>query len=160
MPVTKGPQFRRATAADTPAIRSLTREAYAKWVPLIGREPLPMAADYDRAVAAHIIDLCERDGELVGLVEMIPQADHLLIENLAVRPGGQGQGLGDALLRHAESTARARGFAEARLYTTALFQSNIDFYTRRGYEDYRRGSVVPGSVTVFMRKALPGEPQR
>jgi ribosomal protein S18 acetylase RimI-like enzyme len=91
---------------------------------------------------------------------MIPQADHLLIENLAVRPGGQGQGLGDALLRHAESTARARGFAEVRLYTNALFQSNIDFYTRRGYEDYRRGSVVPGSVTVFMRKALPGEPQR
>lgn len=152
--MTQGSQFRRATAADTPAIRSLTREAYAKWVSLIGREPLPMTADYDRAVAAHIIDLCERDGELVGLVEMIPQADHLLIENIAVRPGRQGSGLGSRLLDHAEATAFALGLGEVRLYTNALFTSNIDFYARRGYEDYKRGSVVPGSVTVYMRKRM------
>ena len=31
--------LRQAVAADAPAIRDLTRAAYAKWVPLIGREP-------------------------------------------------------------------------------------------------------------------------
>jgi hypothetical protein len=38
-------ELRQATAADAGAIRDLTREAYAKWVPLIGREPKPMTAD-------------------------------------------------------------------------------------------------------------------
>ena len=31
--------LRRAAAADAAAVRALTREAYAKWVPVIGREP-------------------------------------------------------------------------------------------------------------------------
>ena len=42
-------ELRRATPSDAAAIRDLTREAYAKWVPLIGREPKPMTADYDAA---------------------------------------------------------------------------------------------------------------
>ena len=34
--------LRRATPRDAEAVRALTRAAYAKWVPLIGREPRPM----------------------------------------------------------------------------------------------------------------------
>jgi hypothetical protein len=67
----------------------LTRDAYAKWVPLIGREPWPMIADYDVAVRDHLIDLLTVDGELVALVEMIAQSDYLLVENLAVAPAHQ-----------------------------------------------------------------------
>ena len=65
--------LRRAVAADAPAVLALTRMAYAKWVPLIGREPKPMTADYERAVAEHIIDLWEEGGELLALIEMIPE---------------------------------------------------------------------------------------
>ena len=149
--------IRRATPADASAIRDLTRRAYAKWVPLIGREPLPMQADYDRAVVEHLIDLAEQQGRLVALVEMIEEKDHLLIENLAVDPQTQGQGLGEHLLYHAETTARSLGFAEVRLYTNEKFAANIAFYARRGYEITERGSLVPGSVTIFMRKHLsPG----
>ena len=43
-------QLRAATPADVPTITALVRAAYAKWVPLIRREPLPMLADYDAAV--------------------------------------------------------------------------------------------------------------
>lgn len=152
---------RRATAADASAIRELTRIAYAKWVLLIGREPLPMQADYDRAVAEHLIELVEHDGTLVGLVEMVPTPDYMLIENLAVRPDYQGQGIGERLLQHAEATARRLGLAEVRLYTNERFASNIAFYARRGYVAYEHGSLVPGSVTVFMRKTvrpLAGQP--
>nr|WP_314075423.1 GNAT family N-acetyltransferase [uncultured Roseococcus sp.] len=152
--MTKIDDLRRAGPADAAAVRELTRAAYAKWVPLIGREPLPMRTDYERAVAEHLIDLWEEAGELLALIETIPQADHLLIENLAVRPEAQGKGLGDRLLRHAETLARALGFAELRLYTNALFAENIAFYARRGFEETHRAEMVPGSVTVFMRRRL------
>jgi hypothetical protein len=62
----------------------LSRAAYAKWVPLIGRELMPMTVNYERAVTEHVIDLYEEGGELLALIEMIPMRDHLLIENIAV----------------------------------------------------------------------------
>ena len=144
-------QLRRATSADVANIRALTRSAYAKWVPIIRREPMPMTADYNRAVADHIIDLWEERGQLLAL-EVIPASDHLLIENIAVRRDQQGKGLGDKLLHHAEELASSLGFYEIQLYTNAAFASNLSFYSRRGYQEYRRGT--PGSVTVFMRKRI------
>jgi GNAT superfamily N-acetyltransferase len=147
-------QLRRATAADAANVRALTRSAYAKWVPLIGREPLPMTADYDRAVADHVIDLWEERGELLALIEVVRGADHLSIENIAVRPDQQGKGLGSKLLDHAERLALALGLNEIRLYTNAAFASNLSFYSRRGYQEYQRGSLLPGSVTIFMRKRI------
>ncbi|MEA2884835.1 MAG: hypothetical protein QOH32_4091 [Bradyrhizobium sp.] len=147
---------RRATASDAAAIRELSRAAYAGWVPVIGREPRPMTADYDRAVIEHSIDLLEEQGTLVALIETVAQADHLLIENIAVRPDQQGKGLGDLLLRHAEQFALAQGFSETRLYTNAAFASNLVLYAKRGYEEYRREEIEPGGVAVFMRKILKG----
>ena len=119
--MTERPSLRRAAPANAAAVRALTRTAYAKWVPLIGREPLPMTADYDRAVAEHVVDLWEEDGQLLALIEVIPAADHLLIENIAVRPDQQGKGIGERLLLHAEGLASSLGFDEIRLYTNAAF---------------------------------------
>ena len=146
--------LRRANSGDAVAVRELSRLAYAKWVPMIGREPLPMTADYDRAVSDHLVDLLEEEGELLALIEMIPGDDHLLIENIAVRPDQQGKGLGELLLSHADEVARGLGFHEIRLYTNAAFASNAAYYAKRGFEEYRRGSIVVGSTTVFMHKML------
>ena len=104
--------LRRATDADTDAILGLTRAAYADWAALIGREPKPMTADYGRAVREHHIDLHEIDGHLIALIEMVQHPDHLLIENIAVRPDHHGLGLGGALMDHAETTARGLGYTE------------------------------------------------
>lgn len=146
--------LRRATQADAGAVRDLTRAAYAKWVPSIGREPRPMTANYDRAVVDHIIDLYEVDAALAALVETIPKSSHLLIENIAVRPDQQGKGIGGLLLRHAEDIARSLGLPEARLYTNAAFTSNIALWTRRGYQESCRESLAGGGELIHMRKAL------
>ena len=146
--------LRRATPADATTIRSLTRLAYAKWVPLIGREPKPMTVNYDRAVVDHLIDLYEIDGEAVGLVEVVAQAQHLLIENIAVRTDHQGKRIGDLLLKHAEDTARAFYLAELRLYTNAAFVSNIEFYARRGFQEFLREPLHTGGVIVHMKKVI------
>ena len=47
--------LRVAHAEDADAIRALTREAYAKWVGLTGREPLPMRVDYARMRSGSIV---------------------------------------------------------------------------------------------------------
>ncbi|MDQ7250620.1 GNAT family N-acetyltransferase [Dongia sedimenti] len=133
MPDAIAPELRRAGPADAEAIAALTREAYAKWVPIIGRAPKPMTADYDLAVRAHLIDLLYADGVLAALIECIPADDHLLIENLAVGPAHQGRGFGRHMLAHGEALARALGFNEVRLYTNKLFAENIAFYQKHGY---------------------------
>jgi N-acetylglutamate synthase-like GNAT family acetyltransferase len=94
------------------------------------------------------------------LIEMIPAASHLLIENIAVRPDQQGKGLGERLLRQADMLAISLGFGEVQLYTNGAFASNLSFfYARRGYQEFQRvivppGSVAAGSVAVHMRKRL------
>jgi ribosomal protein S18 acetylase RimI-like enzyme len=147
------PDLRRATAADAAAVRALTRLAYAKWVPLIGREPKPMQADYDRAVRQHRIDLAVLDGALAGLIETIDRPDHLLIENVAVAPAFQNRGLGRRLMAHAEDLAAAQRLAEVRLYTNARFIENVALYRRLGYRIDREETGAFG-IAVHMSKRL------
>jgi GNAT superfamily N-acetyltransferase len=144
-----------ATAEDAGAIRSLTREAYAKWVPIIGREPKPMTANYEAAVRNHRIDLLRLDGRLAALVEMIPETDHILIENIAVSPAFQGRGLGRTLMAHAEQVAASLGYGLIKLYTNKMFAENVVLYQRLGY-GIDREEVGPYGTTVYMSKTLRG----
>ena len=147
------PTLRRAVASDAAAVRALTRAAYAKWVPLIGREPKPMGADYEAAVARHRIDLAHLGHELAALIETIPAPDHLLVENVAVAPAFQGRGLGRFLMAHAERLAAGQGVAEVRLYTNQRFAENVRLYLALGYHIDREEESALG-VTVHMSKAL------
>jgi ribosomal protein S18 acetylase RimI-like enzyme len=146
-------EIRRAVPADAAAIAALTRAAYEKWIPVIGRAPKPTTADYDIAVRAHLIDLLFADGALAALVECIREPDHLLIENLAVDPARQGNGYGRRMLRHAEALARALGFAELRLYTNKLFAENVAFYRKHGYR-LDAESAFKGGFLVHMSRRV------
>lgn len=145
--------IRLATAADAAAVRDLTRAAYSRWVPMIGREPLPMRADYAAAIRDHRIDLLLVDGRLAGLVETIDGGDYLLIENVAVDPAMQGRGHGRRLLDHAETVARSLGRPEMRLYTNKAFAANVALYLRHGYVIDREEPFMEG-FTVYMSKPL------
>ena len=72
-------ELRQALGTDASAIRDLTREAYAKWVQVIGREPKPMTADYAEALRKHRIDLLYPDGKLAlaALNETISELDQV-----------------------------------------------------------------------------------
>jgi len=145
---------RRATIDDAVTVRELTRAAYAKWVPLLGRDPRPLTADYDAAVRDHLIDLLHVGGEAVALIEMAPKADHLLIVNVAVVPAQQGRGYGRALMAHAEGVARSLNLNEMRLYTNALFAENLRLYSRLGYRMDREEQHPQFGVAVHMSKRL------
>jgi GNAT superfamily N-acetyltransferase len=146
-------EIRPAVPADAEVIRSLTRAAYAKWVALIGREPLPMQADYERAVAEHTIDLLIVDGALAGVAETILRPDHLWIENVAVAPERQGRGFGRLLLAHAEKRAVEAGRFEIRLQTNQAFAANLALYANLAYA-IGRTEPFRGGMLVHMSKRI------
>ncbi len=142
---------RLAGPADVEAITALTRSAYAKWVAVIGREPLPMTVDYADAVSRHRFDLVEVGGDLAALIETTPDGDQLLIVNVAVAPAFQGRGLGVRLLTWAEDLAQASGLKGTRLYTNARFTENLRLYAALGYR-IDREEALNGGVAVHMSK--------
>jgi len=146
-------EIRPAAPEDAASIRDLTRAAYAKWVALIGREPLPMRADYDRAVREHAIDLLTVGGGLAGLIETIVRPDHLWIENVAVAPDCQGRGYGRLLLAHAEIRAVEAERGEIHLLTNAAFATNLALYAKLGYA-IDRTEPFRGGTAVHMSKRL------
>jgi len=147
-------ELREAKASDAAAICHLIRQAYAKWVPLIGREPKPMTADYEVAVLRHRFDLLLSNGQLAALIETVDEGERLLIENLAVAPDFQRQGFGRLLLTHAEQLARSLGKSYVRLYTNQRFVENIRLYERLGYQIDREEDVGVG-IAIHMSKAVP-----
>lgn len=151
-------ELRTSNPDDADAIRRLTREAYAKWVPIVGREPLPMTADYEAAVRSHRFDLLSVDGALAALIETVDEGDQLLIENVAVALAFQGRGLGRRLLAHAEDLARTLGRGRIRLYTNALMEANIALYRRLGYAIDREEIAPDGRRAVHMSKDLGSRP--
>ncbi len=145
--------MRTAKPHEAGAIRPVVRAAYARWVPVIGREPRPMEADYEAAVRAHRFDLIEADGQIVALIETEPRAGHFWIENIAVLPRWQGKGLGKRLLAHAEDLARAAGVSEMRLLTNGKMAANRALYVSVGYVENREEPYGDGTV-VYLSKRL------
>ncbi|MDF2980562.1 MAG: family acetyltransferase [Devosia sp.] len=147
--------IRMAEPHEAGAITAIVMAAYAKWVPLIGREPMPMRVDYEKAVLEHRFDLAVENGAILGLIETVPHPDHLWIDNVAVAPAAQGRGIGRMLLAFTEERAIAAGHPELRLVTNGAFESNIALYARLGFavdriEDFRNGKAV------YMRKPFHG----
>lgn len=146
--------IRRAGPEDVRQIDDLTQRAYRKWVPRLGRKPLPMTVDYGQAVLDHRIDLLsDENGTTVGLLEVHPLADHLVIENVAVDPAAQGLGYGRALMAQAEKIAHDLGLDLIRLYTNKLLVENVAFYESLGYV-HDGEEPFKGGFIVHMRKQL------
>lgn len=141
--------FRVATISDAEAVTALTRSAYAKWVAVTGREPLPMKADYSAVIRDHRVDLLFMGPDLAALIVTIQRDDDLLIENVAVAPSFQKRGFGKRLIKHAEQLALQAGVDSVRLYTNARFKENLDLYASLGYA-VEREEALNGGVAIHM----------
>jgi ribosomal protein S18 acetylase RimI-like enzyme len=146
--------IRRAEPADVEQVEAVVRTAYELYIPRIGKSPGPMLDDYRRLIAQGAVSVVEEaDGSIAALIVLLPQPDHLLLDNVAVRPDRQGSGLGRRLVAFAEAEARRLGYAELRLYTHAMMTENITLYTRLGFRETGRRHQA-GYDRVFMVKPL------
>lgn len=146
-------EIRPAEPGEAEAIRDIVLAAYAKWVPLIGREPMPMQVDYQQALREHRFDLAVEDGKIIGLIETMPRDDHMWIENVAVAPAAQGRGIGKRLLTLIEQRAIDAGLPELRLLSNGAFAANLALYTQLGFVVDREEAFMEG-FTVYMSKKL------
>lgn len=146
--------IRPASLADATTVAAIVRTAYAIYVERIGKPPGPMLDDYRRLIAVGYVSVLEdAAAEISGLVVLIDKPDHLLLDNIAVWPDRQGQGIGRQLIAFAESEARRRGFVELRLYTHVMMRENIALYLRLGFVETGRRHDC-GYDRVFMTKIV------
>ena len=106
-------------------------------------------------MAEDSVRVLEDSRGLAGILVVLPRAGYLLLDNIAVVPERQGEGIGRRLLAAAESEALQRGFNELRLSTNAAMQENLVMYAKLGWEDYGRAKQA-GYQRVFFRKRLGG----
>ena len=145
-------RIRLAEPADASAVATLVQRAYDHYVPRIGARPRPMDADYPALIAAGQVWVAVAP-DILGVIVLDHQADHLQIDNVAVAPDSQGSGVGTELLDFAENRARALDVPELRLFTHALMTENQAYYARRGYVQTGR-MLDDGFDRVFFTKVL------
>ena len=146
-------EIRPADFSDVPAMTRIVAGAYRKYIERIGKPPGPMLDDYVMRVRSHAAWVAEVDGAVAGLIVLLPEEEHLLLDNVAVDPAHQGVGIGRALLRFAEAEAIRRGCVALRLYTHEKMTENLAMYAALGWEETGRGEH-DGYQRVFFCKRL------
>ena len=146
--------IRQAIPSDEPEIRKCAEQAYARYVPLIGRKPAPMVADFaTRITEGNVYVATDEQLGFQGFIVFLFQGSHVLLENVAVLPHLAGRGVGKALILFCENAARDRGIGVVRLYTNEKMTENLSIYPRLGYAEMGR-RAADGFNRVYFEKML------
>lgn len=149
--------IRRAVATDAAKICSCTVNAFKDYMVMIGRTPGPMLEDYWVAIHEHHVFVAEINGKFSGF-SLIKDGDDdcMWLDVLAVEMNDEGQGVGTALLKHAESFILSKGKKKCRLYTHVKYVRAQKLYLRHGYEIYQRVQE-DGFDRYYLEKQLDGQ---
>ncbi len=146
--------IRRAKIVDLAQIEACALAAYHPYIERIGRKPAPMVADFNALIVGGMVYVGTDDAGLVrGYVVYYPQADHVHLENVAVHPDCQGQGLGRQLIEWVEREAGVGGYHRIELYTNAKMSENLAVYPRLGYRQFDR-RIEDGFDRIYFEKKL------
>ncbi|WP_372028463.1 GNAT family N-acetyltransferase [Pseudomonas kurunegalensis] len=146
--------IRLAVATDEPEVRQCAEQAYARYVPLIGRKPAPMTADFARQIAGGVVYVATDDRAVIqGFIVFYAEHGHMLLENVAVLPSAAGQGVGKALIRFCEDAARQQGVGAVHLYTNEKMTENLSIYPKLGYVNVGQ-RTEDGFKRVYFEKTL------
>ena len=143
----------RAQLADAPQVASCVEAAYQHYIARIGKPPGPMLDDYVKIISQHLVWIIKHEGQVVGLIVLMEKEGGMLLDNVAVHPAYQGQGVGRRLMAFAEREARQRGFDDLHLYTHEKMSENLKIYEKLGFVETERRSES-GYERIYMKKSL------
>ena len=132
---------------------ALVNATFEKYIPVIGRKPLPMTADHSDLIQNHDAWVLEQESEIVAVLELVLKDDSLYIDTVAVSNAHQSRGIGKQLLNFAETRARELGRNAMTLFTNERYTVLLEMYARLGYVETHR-VPVQGTDAVHMRKTL------
>lgn len=146
--------FRDAVVDDIPALVELVESAYRGDASRVGWTTEADLLDGQRIDAAGVRELilrpdsrviiAEREGLLVGCVHVEKVDGSGYFGMFSVRPGLQGGGLGDALLREAERVVLEEMRCALMTCTVITLRSElIAWYERRGYRSTGQHKPFP-----------------
>jgi len=145
---------RLATAADHDAVVACVKAAYTPYIAEIGVAPAPLHDDYAEHIAQRRIwVVVSSSGEVVGMMVIFFERDHLLLDNYAVLPDWQNRGVGKLLESRARQEARRFGLGKLRLYTNVKMTKNLALYRRRGWVEIER-RTEHGFDRVYLERLL------
>ena len=98
----------RATLSDAPNLVRLAHEAYRHYIARIGRPLAPMLADFTRHITDDTVFIAIND-VICGYVVLCHYLVCWWLDNIAIKPSNQGQGIGVALIRHSEFFMAKKG---------------------------------------------------
>ena len=142
--------IREASIEDVDGLKACMEAAYTEYQERMGGARLPpMDADYRSEIRNYPTWVVDSQGKILGGLILVFDDDQASLANIAVDPECQGQGIGAALMKFAESTARKSGFSELHLATHVLLHENISLYRHLGWEETGRVETK-----VFMKKEI------
>jgi [ribosomal protein S18]-alanine N-acetyltransferase len=151
--MTVDPPVRLAVPADAGDIAGMSRELIERGLPWNWRPPRVLKAIRDPDTNVAVVRM---QGELVGfgIMEYLEADAYLAL--LAVRDARQRKGVGRALLRWLEASARAGGAARIRLEARRDNVAARSFYNELGYHEVgiRRGRYSDAVDGVVLEKWL------
>ncbi len=113
-----------------------------------------MLQDYAQVIRTSQVQIAEREGIILGVLELLVTDEGFLLDSIAVDPSAQGTGVGRRLFEFAEQEAKRRGYDSIYLMTNEKMTENQTLYSRIGYILFDR-RIVHGYPRVLVRKTLP-----
>lgn len=151
--------IRLAIENDRSAIESCIGDAYQHYIPRIGKRPASMDREFLPLIHAGRVHVYESKGEILGVMVVAAQADHLEVSSLAVQPYAQRRGIGKRLMEEAEGIAKKKGLRILRLYTNAALPELARYYEGIGYKTTET-KADGGYNRVFLQKLLTDAPNQ
>ncbi|MHA7888342.1 GNAT family N-acetyltransferase [Roseicyclus sp.] len=153
-------RIRQGQPAERAALETLAAAAFLDYVRGIGRDwPGPYDWLAERLAKGEVWVVESIGGPLLGMAALSQDtgARTLTVDLLAVAPAAQGQGIGHALLAHAEALARAAGARTMHLHTVAKYDRLVRLYEGAGFRVTHTGPRPKGDdghPRAFLRKWL------
>jgi len=143
-----------ATAEDGPELLHLQRLAYVSEAELYQDYSIPpLLETLDgllEEMRHHLFLKVHAEGRIIASVRARLAEKTCIIERLIVHPEFQKQGLGTQLMQELEASfPHAQRF---ELFTGHLSESNLRLYRKLGYIEFRRQTVTPKLIFVFLEK--------
>lgn len=144
--------IRQAVPSGEPEVRTCAEQAYPRYVPAMGRTPVPMVADFPAQIAGgHVYVATDDKGVLEGFIVFYAEEGHVMLENVAVLPSVAGRGVGKRLIAFCEDTARPRLFGAVHLSNEKMIE-NLSIHTRLGHVEVGQRSEA-GFNRVYFEKS-------